>query len=114
MVVNCCRYMTDHITQLPLGVMSRLLSAHDAVMALLPLVDSPPWVRDRPGGKVRYGLSTCAKQQRLLDERDAFNSATWCVRCMRIANASATAGCGGSFVTQREYVTICVCALPAA
>lgn len=47
------RYLTDNITQLPLGVMSRLLSAQDAVMALLPLVDSPPWVRDRPGGKVR-------------------------------------------------------------
>jgi hypothetical protein len=32
--------------------MSRMLSAQDAVMALLPLVDSPPWVRDGPGGKV--------------------------------------------------------------
>jgi hypothetical protein len=46
------RYLTEHITHLPLGVMSRLLSANDAVMALLPLVDSPPWVRDRQGGKV--------------------------------------------------------------
>lgn len=55
----CCRrYLTDHITQLPMGLMSRLLSANDAVMALLPLVDSPPWVRDRPGGKVRSAIES--------------------------------------------------------
>lgn len=46
------RYLSDHLTALPLGLMSRLLSGHDAVMALLPLVESPPWVRSRKGGKV--------------------------------------------------------------
>jgi hypothetical protein len=46
------RYLSDHVTTLPLGVMSRLLGAHDAVMALLPLVEAPPWVRSRKGGKV--------------------------------------------------------------
>lgn len=58
----CARYLTDHITQLPLGVMSRLLSAQDAVMALLPLVDAPPWVRDRAGGKVGNGSTGCWQQ----------------------------------------------------
>jgi hypothetical protein len=43
--------------------MSRLLSANDAVMALLPLIDSPPWVRDRPGGKV------CHATQQLPEEK---------------------------------------------
>lgn len=46
----------DHITQLPLSVMGRLLGAHDAIMALLPLVDSPPWVRTCADGKVRGQL----------------------------------------------------------
>jgi hypothetical protein len=46
------RYLSDHVTSLPLGLMSRLLGAHDAVMALLPLVEAPPWVRSRKGGKV--------------------------------------------------------------
>ncbi|WIA29347.1 hypothetical protein OEZ86_011852 [Tetradesmus obliquus] len=45
------RYLSDHVTSLPLGLMSRLLGAHDAVMALLPLVEAPPWVRSRKGGK---------------------------------------------------------------
>lgn len=31
----------------------RLLNTHDAVMALIPLVEQPPWVRERHGGKVR-------------------------------------------------------------
>ncbi|WIA09269.1 hypothetical protein OEZ85_008677 [Tetradesmus obliquus] len=45
------RYLSDHVTSLPLGLMSRLLGAHDAVMALLPLVEAPPWVRSRKSGK---------------------------------------------------------------
>jgi hypothetical protein len=59
------RYLSDHVTTLPLGVMSRLLGAHDAVMALLPLVEAPPWVRSRKGGKVsdaRYDQPTTGMQ----------------------------------------------------
>jgi hypothetical protein len=48
--VTILRYLTDHITTLPLGLMGRLLSANDAIMTLLPLVDSPPWVRSTKGG----------------------------------------------------------------
>ncbi|KAF6262535.1 hypothetical protein COO60DRAFT_1675619 [Scenedesmus sp. NREL 46B-D3] len=46
------RYLSDHVTSLSLGLMSRLLGVHDAVMALLPLVEAPPWVRSRKGGKM--------------------------------------------------------------
>eukprot|EP00879_Flechtneria_rotunda_P023002 GHRR01024313.1.p1 GENE.GHRR01024313.1~~GHRR01024313.1.p1 ORF type:complete len:665 (+),score=279.07 GHRR01024313.1:673-2667(+) len=52
------RYLTDHITRLPLGVTNRLLGAHDAVMALLPLVEAPPWVRQRKRGKVEKFISS--------------------------------------------------------
>eukprot|EP00775_Hariotina_reticulata_P002321 gene2321-2629_t len=54
------RYLTDHITTLPLGLMGRLLSANDAIMTLLPLVDSPPWVRSGKGS---------AKLEKFIDGR---------------------------------------------
>ncbi len=46
------RYLSDHAPSLPLGLTARLLTTNDAVMALLPLVEAPPWVRSRKGGKV--------------------------------------------------------------
>jgi hypothetical protein len=46
------RFMTDAVSSLPISVMARLVSTHDTIMALVPLVDKPPWVRTRKG-KVR-------------------------------------------------------------
>lgn len=50
-VVSCknvpvfCRYLTDNVATLPLGISTRLLTTNDTVMALLPLVEKPPWSR---------------------------------------------------------------------
>jgi hypothetical protein len=46
-----CRYLTDGVTTLPMGLLSRLVSTNDMLMALVPLLDSPPWVRRRGSGK---------------------------------------------------------------
>jgi len=48
------RYLTEHVASLPLGVMGRLVSANDTIMALLPLVDQPPWQRTRKGELERF------------------------------------------------------------
>lgn len=45
-----CRYLSDDVTKLPLSVMGRLVSSNDVPMALVALLDSPPWKRRR-GGK---------------------------------------------------------------
>jgi hypothetical protein len=47
--VTILRYLTDHVGGLPLGLLSRLSSANDTLMGLLPLVERPPWVRTRKG-----------------------------------------------------------------
>jgi len=49
--VSLLRFMSDHVSVLPLGVTSRLLHTHDVLLSLVPLVESPPWTRRR-GGKV--------------------------------------------------------------
>ena len=43
------RYLAEHVAALPLGVMARLVSSNDTVMALLPLVDRPPWAHTHKG-----------------------------------------------------------------
>jgi hypothetical protein len=43
------RYLTDHMSQLPMGLIGRLLSTNDTIMALIPLLDNPPWVRQNRG-----------------------------------------------------------------
>lgn len=35
-----------------MGLLSRMLSTNDTIMALVPLLDSPPWVRRTPKGKL--------------------------------------------------------------
>ena len=47
--VTVLRYLSDGAAQLPIGILTRLLQTHDSVMALLPLLDSPPWRRERKG-----------------------------------------------------------------
>ncbi|CAG9466309.1 unnamed protein product [Pedinophyceae sp. YPF-701] len=39
------RYLTDRPPDLPVGIVARMLSTNDVLMALLPLLDSPPWER---------------------------------------------------------------------
>lgn len=65
--VTVLRYLTDHAASLPLGLMSRLVSANDTVMALLPLAERPPWVRTRRG-KVR-----CPRAARVRASRQEFS-----------------------------------------
>ncbi|KIZ06797.1 hypothetical protein MNEG_1153 [Monoraphidium neglectum] len=48
------RYLAEHLGSLPLGVMARLVSANDTIMALMPLVAQPPWARTHKGKMERY------------------------------------------------------------
>jgi len=46
-VVACviARLLTGHLPKLPLSAMTRVLDTHDLIMAILPLIENPPWVR---------------------------------------------------------------------
>ncbi|KAI3437714.1 hypothetical protein D9Q98_000162 [Chlorella vulgaris] len=46
------RYITDHAPQLSLSVLTRIVSSNDTAMALLPLLDQPPWVRRSKAGAI--------------------------------------------------------------
>ncbi|GLC39562.1 hypothetical protein PLESTB_001626800 [Pleodorina starrii] len=39
------RYITDSLPRMAMGALSRVVSTNDTLMALLPLLDRPPWVR---------------------------------------------------------------------
>jgi len=43
--LSILRYLTDYMNDLPVGVMTRLVTTNDTLMTLVPLLDSPPWVR---------------------------------------------------------------------
>jgi hypothetical protein len=43
--LSVLRYMTDYMTELPLGVMARMLDTHDSIMQLVPLLEERPWMR---------------------------------------------------------------------
>jgi hypothetical protein len=45
--VTIVRYLSDAAGRLPVGILTRLLQTHDTVSAMLPLVESPPWRRER-------------------------------------------------------------------
>jgi len=49
------RYLTDGLTTLPMGLLSRIVSTNDTLMALVPLLDQPPWVRRRCVWMCVYG-----------------------------------------------------------
>jgi hypothetical protein len=49
------RYLSDCAPRLPLALLGRLVGSNDTVMALAPLLDSPPWQRTR-NGKVGRAL----------------------------------------------------------
>uniref|UniRef100_A0A7R9Z7P6 Uncharacterized protein n=1 Tax=Chlamydomonas euryale TaxID=1486919 RepID=A0A7R9Z7P6_9CHLO len=48
------RYLTSAMGSAPMGLLSRLVSTNDTLMALLPLLDRPPWVRRRKGRTERF------------------------------------------------------------
>ena len=37
------RYITEHITAIPLSVQTRILDIHDFPVSLVPLIENPPW-----------------------------------------------------------------------
>lgn len=43
------RYVTDNAARLSLGTVSRIQSTHDMPLALLAMLDNPPWERRRDG-----------------------------------------------------------------
>uniref|UniRef100_A0A061SCF1 Zinc finger mynd domain-containing protein 10-like n=1 Tax=Tetraselmis sp. GSL018 TaxID=582737 RepID=A0A061SCF1_9CHLO len=43
--LSITRYLTDHVKALPLGVVNRMVNTCDILIALVPLVHNPPWVR---------------------------------------------------------------------
>ncbi|KAG2431018.1 hypothetical protein HYH02_013547 [Chlamydomonas schloesseri] len=45
--LNILRYVTDALPRMPMGALTRVVSVNDTLMALLPLLDRPPWVRTR-------------------------------------------------------------------
>ncbi|KAG1671405.1 hypothetical protein FOA52_011902 [Chlamydomonas sp. UWO 241] len=48
------RYLTDAMPTAPMGLLGRLVSTNDTLMALLPLIERPPWVRRRKGKLERW------------------------------------------------------------
>lgn len=43
--LSILRYLTDYLAQLPLSLTTRMMNTSDMIMALVPLLDNPPWVR---------------------------------------------------------------------
>ncbi|DBA71627.1 hypothetical protein WJX79_009519 [Trebouxia sp. C0005] len=41
------RYLSDYLNVLPLALLTRLVTTNDTLMALVPLLEDPPWVRRR-------------------------------------------------------------------
>eukprot|EP00750_Incisomonas_marina_P002104 INCI12085.1.p1 GENE.INCI12085.1~~INCI12085.1.p1 ORF type:complete len:658 (-),score=153.55 INCI12085.1:14-1987(-) len=39
------RFLTAHVPKLSVTVMTRMLETHDLVLAMVPLIENPPWVR---------------------------------------------------------------------
>ena len=57
-VAACCvtivRYLSDGAARLPIGILTRLLQTHDTVLALIPLLEKPPWRRERNGSTEQH------------------------------------------------------------
>eukprot|EP00892_Ulva_mutabilis_P008069 jgi/Ulvmu1/5634/UM023_0174.1 len=47
--VTILRYMTGAVTRLPISIVTRLVQHHDTIGMLVPLLEGPPWIRDRNG-----------------------------------------------------------------
>jgi predicted Zn-ribbon and HTH transcriptional regulator len=48
-MVSVLRFLTEHLSTLPVAVAARLLDTHDILLTLVPLVETPPWTRRRDG-----------------------------------------------------------------
>ena len=49
-----CRYITDCLAVLPLGVLPRLVRSNDTIMSLAGLIEKPPWERRRGSTLQRF------------------------------------------------------------
>lgn len=50
--LSITRYLSDQLSTAPMGLLSRLVTTNDTLMALIPLLEKPPWIRRRVvGGK---------------------------------------------------------------
>eukprot|EP01147_Barroeca_monosierra_P002629 gene2629-5531_t len=47
--ISILRYITDHITKVPLSAMTRMLNTHDLPVALVELISRRPWIRNIDG-----------------------------------------------------------------
>ncbi|GAX77785.1 hypothetical protein CEUSTIGMA_g5228.t1 [Chlamydomonas eustigma] len=52
--LSVLRYLTEFFSSAPMGLLSRMVSSNDTLMALLPLLERPPWVRRRGGKTERW------------------------------------------------------------
>lgn len=73
--ITIVRYLSDGAARLPIGILTRLLQTHDTVMALLPLLDNPPWRRERKGSieqlEGSHWVSVPAAERMRLSQVDA-------------------------------------------
>jgi len=49
--ITFVRLLAEHVESLPLGVATRMLNTHDLLVALVPLLEFPPWTRRSAQGK---------------------------------------------------------------
>lgn len=43
--LSLLRFLVEHVSVLPLNILSRLLDKHDFLLLILPMIENPPWVR---------------------------------------------------------------------
>jgi hypothetical protein len=48
--ITFVRLLAEHVESLPLGVATRMLNTHDLLVALVPLLEFPPWTRRSAAG----------------------------------------------------------------
>lgn len=49
--LSMIRFVTDHINSVPVSILARLLDSQDLCLAMVPLVENPPWTRQTGAGK---------------------------------------------------------------
>jgi hypothetical protein len=49
--IACLRFISEHAGKLTVGVMSRILDTHDVPVAIVPLIEYPPWTYRTEDGK---------------------------------------------------------------
>ena len=58
--VGILRYLAEHASSLSLAGVVRMVETHDLVLALVPLLENPPWVRRRQSPPPRTGDASAA------------------------------------------------------